>query len=90
MAEPTDGLVRYQSIKRVPAGKITEVCETGCYVENADGTTVLRLYDQSMTARYTPVVGDWWIIYTDGYQSLSPAAMFQEGYTRDMSQISDV
>ena len=81
MTEPTDGLAQYQSIKRVLAGKITEVVDAGCYVQNADGSTsVLRLYAPNMTARYTPVVGDWWMVYEDGYQSLSPAKMFEEGY----------
>ena len=80
MTEPTDGLAQYQSIKRVLAGKITEVVDAGCYVQNTDGTSVLRLYASNMTARYTPVVGDWWMIYEDGYQSLSPAKMFEDGY----------
>ena len=80
MTEPTDGLAQYQSIKRVLAGKIMEVVDAGCYVQNADGTSVLRLYARNMTARYTPVVGDWWVVYEDGYQSLSPAKMFEEGY----------
>lgn len=83
MAEPTAGLARWQSSKRVLAGKITEVVEAGCYVQEADGeTAVLRTYETNMTARFTPGVGDYWIIYPDGYQSLSPAKAFEEGYAR--------
>lgn len=32
-------------------------------------------------ARYTPVPGDYFVVYTDGYQSFSPAKAFEEGYT---------
>lgn len=78
--EPTDGLRQYQSIKRVLAGKIMEVVEAGCYVQEANGDAILRIYPPNMTARYTPVVGDWWIIYPDGYQSISPRTAFEEGY----------
>jgi hypothetical protein len=35
-----------------------------------------------MTVRYTPVAGDFWIVYPDGYQSLSPRKAFVEGYVR--------
>ena len=33
-------------------------------------------------ARYTPVLGDYFVIYEDGYQSISPKAAFEAGYTR--------
>lgn len=80
MTEPTDQMARYQSSKRVLAGKITEVVKAGCYVENAGGDTILRIYPENMTARYTPVVGDYWMVYDDGYQSISPKAAFDAGY----------
>ena len=79
MTEPTDGLQQYQSIKRFLAGEITEVVPAGCYVRDADGTGVLRLFPDNMTARRTPVVGDYWVIYDDGYQSISPRAPFEAG-----------
>ena len=76
------GLAEYQSIKRVHAGEITEVVPAGCYVRTANGDGVLLTYpDDKMTARYTPVPGDFWVIYQpDGYQSISPRAAFTEGY----------
>lgn len=80
MSEPTDELAQYRSIKRVKAGEITEVRAPGCYVRNADGSELLRLYPPNMTARYTPVVGDFWVVYDDGYQSISPKAAFEAGY----------
>ena len=80
MTEPTDGLQQFQSIKRVLAGEITEIVEAGCYVREADGTAILRLFPPNMTSRYTPAVGDYWVVYEDGYQSLSPRAAFLAGY----------
>jgi hypothetical protein len=81
MNEPTDGLQQYQSIKKVLAGEITEVVTAGCYVREADGTGVLREFPAQMTARYQPVVGDFWVVYPDdGYQSISPRKAFGQGY----------
>jgi hypothetical protein len=78
---PTDGLQQFQSIKRVLAGEIKEVVPAGCYVQEADGVTqVLRIYPPNMTARYTPKVGDFWVVYDDGYQSISPREAFLAGY----------
>ena len=33
------------------------------------------------TTKYTPFVGDYYIVYKDGYRSLSPKLAFEEGYT---------
>lgn len=80
--EPTDGMRRYQSVKRVLAGEIDEVVPAGCYVRNADGTSTLRLFvdGDGMTARMQPKPGDYWVIYEDGYQALAPRLAFLEGY----------
>lgn len=79
--QPTGGLAPYQSVKRVLAGEITEVVPAGCYVREANGDAILRTYEPNMTARYTPVVGDFWVVYPgDGYQSISPRAAFEDGY----------
>jgi hypothetical protein len=81
MTEPTNTLARYQSIKQVSAGEITEIVEAGCYVRDADGTATLRTYPPGMTARYTPKVGDYWVVYDgDGYQSISPRDAFLSEY----------
>lgn len=80
---PTNGLQQFQSIKRVLAGKITEVHPAGCFVQEADTSTqILRIYQPGMTARYTPKVGDFWVVYEDGYQSISPRDAFVGGYVR--------
>lgn len=78
---PRHELQWYTSSKHVLAGEITEVVDAGCYVKERDGRIVLRLFADNMTARYSPVPGDYWIIYSEGYQSISPRAAFLEGYT---------
>lgn len=81
MTEPTENLQEWQSFKRVLAGQITEVVEAGCYVQNTDRTTTLRLFEPGMTTRYQPTVGDFWVVYPpDNYQSISPHAQFVTGY----------
>lgn len=77
---PTEGMAAFKSNKRVLAGEITEVTVAGCYVKNADGEAVFRAFEPNMTARYAPVPGDWWIVYEDGYQALSPRDAFVKGY----------
>jgi len=32
-------------------------------------------------ARYAPIQGDFYVVYADGYKSLSPRKAFLEGYT---------
>lgn len=78
---PTDGMQQFHSIKRVLAGEIMEVVPAGCYVKEADGQTqILRIYPPNMTSRHIPAVGDFWVIYDDGYQSVSPRRAFLAGY----------
>jgi hypothetical protein len=79
MAHPD--LLSYQSHKIVQAGRITEIVPVGCFVQTANpDDTVLLIYEGNMTSRYQPQVGDYWVIYEDGYQALSPRAAFEEGY----------
>lgn len=37
-------------------------------------------------AKHTPVPGGYFVCYQDGYESYSPAAPFEEGYTRVMEE----
>jgi hypothetical protein len=45
-------------------------------------------FDQAdpMLARYSPIQRDYYVVYADGYKSLSPRKAFVEGYTRETSQ----
>lgn len=39
--------------------------------------------DHPLFARYAPIQGDFYVVYADGYKSLSPRKAFVEGYTRE-------
>lgn len=77
---PTDGLSKYSSIKTVLAAEIIQPVEGGCLVRKPDGEVVKFAYQFGMTARYEPQAGDFWVIYPDGYESLSPRQAFLDGY----------
>lgn len=71
---------RYQSHKKVWALKIATV--DGYNLTFADpGYAPIRV-EAGMYSRYTPVPGDYYVVYDDGYKSISPAKAFEEGYTR--------
>lgn len=38
--------------------------------------------DPAMFARYVPVPGDYYVVYEDGYRSISPRKAFEDGYAR--------
>ncbi len=38
--------------------------------------------DAEICQRYQPKPGDYYVVYDDGYKSLSPAKAFEEGYTQ--------
>lgn len=38
--------------------------------------------DPDMFARYTPVPGDFYVVYPDGYKAISPRKAFLEGYDK--------
>jgi hypothetical protein len=38
--------------------------------------------DKGMLARFVPVAGDYWVIQSDGYIYLNPAAVFERKYSR--------
>lgn len=78
---------RYQSHKQVHALKILAVDRA------ADGLSYWITFEEQMTyapikvagdifARYFPQPGDYYVVYEDGYKSISPAKAFEEGYTR--------
>jgi hypothetical protein len=75
-------LPRWQSHKVVNAAKITAVEDDGTMVLNAsdNGRAIKVRPAERMFARYRPVPGDYYVIYEDGYASISPAATFESGY----------
>lgn len=81
--------------KTVRAGKLLrppilrqddQARSTGLYdvsVEDINGAPCVIECDASVFARSWPEVGDYVVIYADGYKSWSPAKAFEEGYTRN-------
>jgi hypothetical protein len=76
---------KYRSHKEVWALKIGE----GLTV-NPDGSVTLPIVDpgyapvtveKGVVGRYMPMPGDYYVVYSDGYKSISPAKAFEEGYT---------
>jgi hypothetical protein len=77
---------RYVSHKRVWALEIATINRM------TPGKVVLSFRDKGYTpmtlneddplfARYAPIQGDFYVVYADGYKSLSPRKAFIEGYT---------
>lgn len=74
---------RYQSHKKVWALQIKSTGE-------APGGQVRLEFEEAgyapiwlpleMFSRYMPVPGDYYVVYDDGYKSISPAKAFEEGY----------
>lgn len=70
---------RYRCHKEVWALKIEKV--SGCTLSFYDeGYASIRV-EKSLFARYTPVEGDYYVVYEDGYKSISPAKAFEDGYS---------
>lgn len=84
-AGPAVEMPRYQSHKKVWALQIKSVIGGGPSDYHAKLTFSEQGYapitvDSKMFARYTPVEGDYYVIYDDGYKSFSPKKAFEEGY----------
>lgn len=76
-------LPRWQSHKLVSAAKITKVRSDDTMeleTKDAGGAAIAVKPADRMFARYRPVAGDYYVIYDDGYASISPAAAFEAGY----------
>jgi hypothetical protein len=72
---------RYVSHKKVWALEIADV--DGCKLTFADKGYAPVVVPVEMYLRYTPVVGDFYVVYADGYKSFSPRKAFLEGYKPD-------
>ena len=44
----------------------------------------VRIVTPEMSSRYTPVVGDYWVIQDDGYEYVNPKHVFERKYARVM------
>lgn len=78
-------LADWKCHKIVKAGKILALSDSfsePVTVEDVNGTPCKVAIPLSMFARGRPVVGDYIVIYDDGYKSWSPAKAFEDGYAR--------
>ena len=68
---------------KVRAFKITHVGDPAangsCLITIENKTT--RLADAGMLARMIPVVGDYWVIQSDGYEYVNPREVFERKYS---------
>lgn len=83
-------MTRYQCHKRVEAFKIRSIekaqgqlpagTEMGDYrLEGQPGEAAV--VSESWIRRHNPDIGGYFVRYDDGYESFSPAAAFESGYT---------
>lgn len=77
-------LADWKCHKIVKAGKILEPPGHSrlIVVEDINGAPCKVEMPMDAFARGTPTVGDYIVIYDDGYKSWSPAKAFEEGYAR--------
>jgi hypothetical protein len=82
----TEALPLWQSHKRVHAAKIERIEDhfnagDSCHVLHVEGGAKVTVTPGWLN-RFNPKVGGYYVVYLDGYASFSPAAPFEEGYTR--------
>jgi hypothetical protein len=89
MSDPStiaERLAEYVSHKRVRAGEITEIlpASRAIFVKLADESEqVVHLTAEQFTrGGRTPEIGDRYVVYEDGYSSISPRGAFLGGYAR--------
>lgn len=68
----------YQSHKIVRALQIKSL--DGVTLHFRDGRSLAVA--PAMFTRYSPVDGDYYVVYDDGYASISPKEAFEKGYRR--------
>ena len=74
---------RYKSHKEVEAFKIVNIVPLPS-LKRTDliGIGIGVTVDQAYIDKHKPAVGGYYVRYADGYESWSPAAAFEAGYTK--------
>lgn len=93
-AQNANPLPRYRSHKTVEALKIKAILNADEGLPNTEdsGERILTFEDEGYQAcafavsreymqKHKPQVGGYWVRYSDGYQSWSPAEAFEGGYS---------
>ena len=84
MNDAAPELPRYLCHKEVQAARITGVeWKPGekVYVLHLDGGVQVKKHP-AWQDKFGATVGSYYVVYKDGYSSVSPAQAFEEGYTR--------
>lgn len=78
----------YQCHKRVEAAKILDIGQQKIVSTDSvetllklEGETFALIVSKEYVAKHKPQIGGYFVRYDDGYQSFSPAAAFEAGYT---------
>jgi hypothetical protein len=72
----------YVSHKVVRAAKIVGITDTGVImVDPFDGNNAVPFEPTEPGMSKRANVGDWAMLYPDGFKSISPAKAFEEGYS---------
>lgn len=78
-----DKLPQYQSHKKVWAGKITKIKLLNTYTMLVLGEIGERvIVSRGYMVKHQPQVGGYFVRYEGGYDSYSPAEVFESGYTK--------
>lgn len=81
MPTPPQNMPKFLCHKEVRALKIKGVGRSQSrYILSFENETDLEV-DATWIDRFGPKRGDWFVVYEDGYCSVSPAKAFEEGYT---------
>ncbi len=75
---------RYKCHKEVWALKISDIIlnEGNATIVPAEMGYAPFHVSPDFILKHTPEIGGYYVVYADGYKSFSPAAAFEEGYTR--------
>lgn len=83
--ETSAEMPKYKCHKEVHALKIKDI------QVNPDNSAVITPEDEGFASfpvapdyvtKHNPQAGGYYVVYSDGYRSFSPASAFEEGYTR--------
>ncbi len=75
----TAEMPRYKCHKEVWALQIKEI--KGLVLSFVDDRFSPVRVNADMLVRYNPVKGDYYVVYKEGYKSISPKTAFEEGYS---------
>lgn len=76
---------KYRSHKKVWALQVGEGLEMlpdgSCKLPFVNSRYSPRIVAKEVVSRYIPMPGDYFVVYEGGYESISPKAAFEDGYT---------